>query len=158
MSKQMKVLLPLTLALLMNTPFLSHAKEHATHYPGIFLGSTKFDGETNFTYGLEYEYRLTSSWGLGGAYERINKAHHGDGATVWTAMGFYHPMKSIKLGIGVGQERLGGGHPKNKELIRFAAAYEYHLTDRIEVAPTIDIDLIDGDVAFVAGLAFLVTF
>lgn len=136
----------------------SQAADGAKHFPGIFIGSTKFDGETNFTLGLEYEYRWSKKWGFGGAYERLNKAHDGDGATVWTAMAFYHPIEHVKVGFGPGQERIGGAYQKNKDLLRFAVAYEYPINEKFEIVPTLDIDLIDGDVAFVGGFAFIAVF
>lgn len=30
------------------------------HFPGIFVGATHAEDETNFTYGIEYEYKFTS--------------------------------------------------------------------------------------------------
>ncbi|WP_371195744.1 hypothetical protein [Glaciecola sp. SC05] len=154
----MKLILTISLLIYVFWVPATNAANGAKHYPGIFVGSTKFDGETNFTLGLEYEYRVSNKWGIGGALERINEGHEGDGVSIWTVMGFYHPVEHIKLGFGPGQERIGGDYGKNKDLLRFAIAYEYPVNDAFEIAPTIDIDLIDGDIAFVAGVAFILMF
>jgi len=152
----------LTLALLFLFLFLCYpttqAGGNATHYPGLFIGSTTFDGESNLTIGLEYEYRLSKNWGFGGAIESIPDAHKEDGVVVWSLMGFYHPVEHLKFGLGLGQERIGGADKKNKELLRFAAAYEIPITKSFEIAPTLDADFIDGEVAFVAGVAFIILF
>lgn len=154
----MKLLATITTILLVALSPLSVAGDLKTHYPGIFVGMTKFDGHNDFTLGVEYEYRINSRWGVGAAYERINDAHKGDGATVWTAMGFYHPINQVKLGLGFGEEKVGGGYQKDETLIRLAIAYEFHITDGVELAPTLDFDFIDGKVATVAGLAIVFPF
>ncbi|WP_026374914.1 hypothetical protein [Aestuariibacter salexigens] len=139
---------------LLALPTTVSAAQGKKHFPGIFIGNTHFDGEDNFTLGLEYEYRFTPKWGLELIYERINDAHHGDGATVVVAQAMYHPVAQLRMGFGLGQERLGGAYQKNKQLYRATIAYDFLVGD-IEIAPTISLDHIDGENAVVAGIAFI---
>jgi hypothetical protein len=50
-------------ALLSNTAIASTNEYH--HFPGVFIGATTIDSETDFTYGIEYEYKATQLWGIG---------------------------------------------------------------------------------------------
>lgn len=151
MTKTSKVLLAGLLCL------SSSVASAAKHYPGIFLGATNVDSETDVTIGIEYEYKFDDNFGVGGAYERTADGHHGDGFNVWTASLFYHPMKSVRLGIGLGEEKIGGDHPHTEDLWRLSAAYEFHVGE-FEVAPTLAVDFIDDKEAYVFGVAFLMPF
>lgn len=128
------------------------AADDVTHVPGIFLGATNFDSETEFTFGFEYEYKLDSEWGLGAVFERTNSAHHGDGVAVALASVYYHPNNHIRLGVGIGQERIGGAHPHEEDLYRVSAAYDFHFKD-FGIAPTLAVDFIDDEEALVFGVA-----
>ena len=131
----------------------AYAAGDAKHIPGIFVGGTHIDSETDFTFGFEYEYKFNKQWGLGAVYERTNDAHHGDGVGVWVASLYYHPSYNIRLGIGAGEEKVGGGHPHTESLIRVSAAYDFHIGN-YGVAPTIAADFVDGNEAIVFGVAF----
>lgn len=139
------------------TAFLSstsiQAAENAKHIPGVFVGATHVKSETEFTFGLEYEYKLNKTWGVGAVYERSNGAHHNDGVAVALASIYYHPNKNIRLGAGIGQERVGGGHPHEENLYRLSAAYDFHFQG-FGVAPTVAVDFVGGDEALIFGVAF----
>jgi hypothetical protein len=142
--------------IIITTIFLSisiQAAEKVKHIPGIFLGATKIESETEFTFGLEYEYKLSADWGLGVVYERTSAAHHNDGIDVVLASIYYHTTKNIRLGAGVGEERLGGGHSHEEKLYRISTAYDFHIND-FGIAPTIAVDFIDSEKALVFGVAF----
>lgn len=126
----------------------------AKHLPGVFLGVSKIDGETDFTYGIEYEYKFTKQFGVGAVYERIDDAHHGDGIRIALASLYYHPNANIRLGLGAGKERIGGYKTKKKDLVRVSAAYDFHVGD-FGIAPTFAVDFVDGKKAYVLGVAFL---
>jgi len=130
----------------------AQASDEVKHVPGIFIGTTHFDSESEFTFGIEYEYKFTNEWGAGVVYERTNDAHHGDGTAVVLASLFYHPTKKIRLGIGFGEERIGGGHPHNEDLYRISSAYDFHVGD-FGIAPTVAVDFIDDEEAIVIGFA-----
>lgn len=130
----------------------AQASDEVKHLPGIFIGTTHFDSESEFTFGIEYEYKFTNEWGAGVVYERTNDAHHGDGTAVVLASLFYHPTKNIRLGVGFGEERIGGGHPHNEDLYRISSAYDFHVED-FGIAPTVAVDFIDDEEAIVIGFA-----
>lgn len=143
----------LSALLLMNTNIVSAAGD-AHHFPGVFVGYTKAAEETHFTYGVEYEYKFNQSWGLGGAYEKIDDAHHEDGVTVTVAGLFYHPTNTIRFGVAVGKEKIGGAHPHTEDLYRLSASYDFHIGD-FGLAPTLAVDFIDGEKAYVFGVALI---
>jgi hypothetical protein len=130
------------------------AADDAHHFPGIFIGYTNANDETHFTYGLEYEYKFNRNWGLGAVYEKIDDAHHGDGVTVTVAELFYHPLNNLRFGLGIGKEKIGGEHPHSEDLYRLSASYEYHVGD-FGLEPTLAVDFIDGEQAYVLGLALV---
>jgi hypothetical protein len=130
------------------------ASDDAHHFPGIFFGYTNASDETHFTYGLEYEYKLNQSWGLGAVYEKIDDAHHGDGVTVSVAVLFYHPLNNVRFGLGAGKEKIGGDHPHTEDLYRLTASYEYHIGN-FGLEPTLAVDFIDGEKAYVFGVALV---
>jgi hypothetical protein len=131
----------------------AQAAGEVKHIPGIFVGATNFDSETKLTLGLEYEYKINQQWGVGAVYESTSEAHHGDGVTVSLVSAFYHPDNHIRLGIGLGQEEVGGYHPHTENLYRISAGYDYHV-DQFGIAPTVAVDFIDGEQALVFGVAF----
>ena len=143
----------LFILLLTNTNSVN-ASDKSHNFPGIFFGYTNASDETHFTYGFEYEYKFNQTWGVGGVYEKIDDAHHGDGVTVTVAELFYHPLNNVRIGVGVGEEKIGGDHPHTEDLYRLTASYEYHIGD-FGLAPTIAVDFIDGEKAYVFGVALI---
>lgn len=129
----------------------------AKHYPGIILGATNAEGDTNTTIGVEYEYKFTSKFGVGAVWERTKDGHDGDGVNVLVGSLFYHPTKEWRLGVGVGEERIGGKKVKYKDLTRVSAAYEF-VADGYILAPEVAVDFIDGEKATFFGVAVIVPF
>lgn len=143
------------ICLLYVLPVFANDDKH--HFPGIFVGTTHADDEFYNTIGLEYEYRLSQSTGVGVAYEHVSDYHEGAGANLFALQMFYHPNTHIKLGVGVGQERIGGHDARSDVFYRLSAAYEYHV-EPFEIEPTIDVDLLDGETSVVVGVAFVMPF
>jgi predicted porin len=141
-------------ALLVMNSHSVFAADNAHHFPGVFIGYTNANDETHFTYGLEYEYKFNRTWGLGAVYEKIDNAHHGDGVTVKVAELFYHPLNSLRFGLGIGKEKVGGAHPHSEDLYRLSASYEYHVGD-FGLEPTFAVDFIDGEQAYVLGVVLV---
>jgi hypothetical protein len=129
------------------------AADGAQHFPAIFVGYTNAQDETHFTYGVEYEYKFNQTLGLGAVYEKVDDAHHGDGVTVTLAQLFYHPINNVRMGVGIGKEKIGGARPHSEDLYRVSANYDFHVGD-FGIEPTIAIDFKDDDQAYVFGLAF----
>jgi hypothetical protein len=135
-------------------PAFASSNETVQHVPGIFVGFTDAEGETEFSYGLEYEYKFSKQWGAGIVYEKTDKAHHEDGVEVKLAAIYLHPWKNLRLGAGAGKEEIGGHHPHTEDLYRASVSYDFHLGD-FGIAPTLAIDFVDGETATVFGIAIV---
>ena len=134
-----------------------YAAGDAKHYPGVIVGVTNAEGETETTVGFEYEYKFNDSFGLGAVWERTPEGHGGDGVNVAVASLFYHPTEEWRLGVGIGEERIGGKKVKYKDLTRLSVTYEF-ITDNFILAPEVAVDFIDGEKATVVGVAVLFPF
>jgi len=152
---KIKLLSILSLMLAVSPTYASSDDHH--HFPGVFVGATTIDGETDFSYGLEYEYKFSKLWGAGVVFEKTNDAHHGDGVEVALASAYIHPWKELRLGAGFGQEKVGGDHSHKEDLIRISVSYDFHVAG-FGVAPTLAIDFVDGERATVFGVAFIKSF
>lgn len=150
--KRITTLLVSTGLLLASNQTLAAAEAH--HLPGIFIGYTHAEHENEFTYGIEYEYKINAEWGVGAVYEKTDGAHHDDGVTVKLAQVYYHTPQHIRLGAGLGKEKVGGHHPHTEDLYRVSASYEYHLGD-FAIEPTVAVDFIGSKKAYVFGVAFV---
>ncbi|ARN76284.1 hypothetical protein BST96_03110 [Oceanicoccus sagamiensis] len=126
--------------------------EFKHHTPGIIFGVTHSDGDNNLSIGLEYEYRINNSWGAGATYERTPQAHDGDGVSVYYLAGYWHPNDHWRFGLGAGKERIHGSHGHTEDLVRVSASYDFHIGE-YGVAPTLDLDEVDGEVIEVFGIA-----
>lgn len=139
-------------ALLSNTAIASSTDYH--HFPGVFIGATTIDSETDFSYGIEYEYKATQLWGAGFVFEKTDDAHHGDGVDVKLVSLYVHPWKELRIGLGYGEEKVGGDHSHTEDLARISLNYDFHFGD-FGIAPTIAVDFVDGERATVLGLSFV---
>lgn len=141
----------------------------AKHFPGVFIGATHVDGETDFSYGIEYEYKFSKQWGAGFVYEKTDDAHHGGGIDIMLASAYLHPWKDLRLGLGFGKETVGSyeeddghghyhHHASHKEnVVRASVSYDFHVGD-FGVAPTFAVDFVDGEEAYVFGVALIKPF
>jgi hypothetical protein len=141
-----------------------HAGMPPRHVAGIFLGGTDpEEGNTEFTFGAEYEFRFAQRFGVGLVYERTNDGHdsaHDDGhghvveVEEDVSVGIFalhlHPIHALRLTAGVGMEY--GSHIEDEELVRVGAAYDFELGQGFALAPTVNVDLVDGDKAVVFGI------
>ena len=155
-------------ALATSSAFASSDSSHAApkHIPGVFVGYTDANNETEFSYGLEYEYKFSNLWGAGVVYEKTDDAHHGAGVDVALAAVYLHPWKELRVGLGYGQETVGSydtddghGHVHHHEshdedLVRTSISYDFHVGD-FGIAPTLAFDFVNGQTATVFGLAFV---
>jgi len=145
------VLLPMLLA----TGNL-HAAGDKHHFIGAFVGILDND-ETENVFGLEYEYKFNSQWGVGAVYEKANDAHHGDGITSKIVSIYYHPVGDWRIGAGFGDEKVGGAHPHSENLTRLGVSYDFHIGD-MGIAPSLNFDRVNGHTAKVYGVAFIWSF
>jgi hypothetical protein len=144
------------LSLLCTLPLLSQADQSTKNYqhiPGVFIGMTVVDGESNATLGLEYEFKVLDFFGFGVVYEHTPDAHHEDGASVLLLSGYLHPYQGWRLGLGLGQEKIHGDHGYSENLSRFSLAYDFHVAG-FGIAPTYNLDRVARETINVYGVAF----
>ena len=147
--------LGVTLALLLSSTslFASEVGNEKKHFAGVFIGVFDND-DTESVFGLEYEYKLNSRWGLGFVYEDAKDAHHGDGISSSIAAGYYHPFGGLRLGLGLGREKVGGSHGHSEKLYRLGVSYDFHIGD-FGIAPGLNLDSVGGEIARVYGVTLV---
>lgn len=131
-----------------------HAAEshHSPHIVGAFVGATDPDHyPAEMTFGLEYEYKGWKNVGLGLIGERTDEGHHGDGVDVLIGAAHYH-IGALRLTAGIGKEWVGGHG--SEALQRLGVAYDIDLGP-VALAPTINVDFVDGEKVPVYGLVLL---
>lgn len=129
-----------------------HGGHGSPHVLGAFAGATDPGGEpAELTYGLEYEYRSGSRFGFGVIGERTPEGHHGDGVEVLVAAAHLH-VGALRLTAGVGREWVDGYG--SEPLQRLGLAYDVALGP-VALAPTVNVDFVDGREIPVYGLVLL---
>ena len=164
MKNKMLITASLFATLATSTAFASN-NESPKHIPGVFVGYTTADSETEFSYGIEYEYKFSKLWGAGVVYEKTDDAHHGAGIDIALAAVYIHPWKELRVGLGFGKETVGSYtdhdhhyHKSHKEdVVRTSLSYDFHVGD-FGIAPTLAVDFIDGETATIIGVAFVRAF
>ena len=131
------------------------AKDTSAHYHTnlveLFLGGTYEDGdhgsEDGFSVGIVYERRLNNLWGTGGFYEYV--AGDFDKWSVGIPL-FIHPYKEFRFTLAPGLEHRDSG---DEFLFRLGVGYEFELSKRWIWMPEFNVDFVDGQEAYVFGLA-----
>lgn len=113
--------------------------------------------KTNLLTVLSMNIKLVLIGGLGAIYEKTDNADHDYDVTVKLAQVFYHTPQHIRLGAGLGEEKIGGEHPHSEDLYRVSASYEYYIGD-FAIEPTVAVDFIDSEKAYIFGVAFVRSF
>lgn len=132
---------------------------HFTHHAlGVFAGERKADHESEMIYGVEYEYRINKHWGVGLSYEDSQDAHHGDGVDAILGMAYLHPWKGLRIGVGVGEESVGGYHPHDETVYRLGVGYEFHVTHNFGVGVAYNRDFVNSDHVDVYGVSLVLMF
>lgn len=126
----------------------SHA--HAEHKNVIALfvgGATDERRDKGPALGLEYERRVSSSFGIGILVEHT----FGDLNSVVYALPFAYHSGAWKAYVAPGIEDREGHEAE--DLFRIGAEYGFHVGDW-EIAPQVDLDFVEGDRVFVIGVTF----
>ncbi len=124
-----------------------HDGEHGhSHHVTLFLGNTRAHGEDGFTVGADYEYRLSRLAGIGAFVDRA-EGHH-DTTIVGPAL-FVHPYGHWRLLVAPAVENEGS---ENQFLLRAGLAYEFEVGEWT-IAPTLNVDFVDGEESSVFGLS-----
>jgi hypothetical protein len=132
-------------------PHVSHGSDgHGYHknVVGVFTGITHAGRRENgAALGFEYERRFSERFGVGAVVEHT----FGD-ADVWiAAIPFAFHTGHWKLYVAPGLE---DGHHGTEELLRLGAEYAFELSDGWEIAPQINVDLVDNEDVWVFGVVF----
>jgi hypothetical protein len=143
----------LLISMLMSVQSSMASEAFHPHYLAIFAGpgvEEKKDHEENtYAVGLEYEYRINESIGLGVVYETLGKDTVRNEALVIPFS--VHLGKGWRLFAGPGYE---WHDRKEKLLFRVGAGYGFHLGGQWSITPEAYIDFIEnGDRTWIAGLA-----
>lgn len=152
-----------------------HAGSHhdSKHAMGLFLGVTDESGhDSDQTFGLEYAYKLSKNWAVGGLID-----YAGPDQRNWIAA----PVVYWKPGLGGlillaapgveyhdGRGEVEHHHLKASDsevdedstefLFRLGAIYMFHIGSRYGIGPTVNLDLVNGHEVLVYGLTFEVLF
>jgi hypothetical protein len=126
----------------------SHDVAYHKNLVGLFTGIThKNRGTNELAVGLEYERRINESFGIGAVAE-----YTGGDADVWIyAVPFAWHTGHWKLYLAPGVE---DGHHGTQELVRIGGEYAFHLSDGWEIAPQINVDIVDSEEVLVFGVVF----
>ena len=152
----LKTLPILLAAVLLAVPARAADDGHDFHHHHVsVVGGGAFKAEkpkSSFFLGVEYEYLFNPKLGLAGYYEETT----GDfDLQAIGALLMWHPTGGLKLGAGAAVERKFGER-KNKALIRFQVAYDFH-AGKVSYGPMAAWDLIEdqSNVVFVGfGVGF----
>lgn len=148
-----------------------HAGTHEfhRHHIALFLGATNGvlesgHGEdhghgteskkrnTDFSIGVDYQYRVHRYLGLGALMDYAA----GDlRTTVFAAGAFIRPVGGLQILTAPGFESHAG---KRHALFRLGFYYEFPFADRFALTPNFNIDFVNGEQVYIYGVAFGVGF
>jgi hypothetical protein len=128
------------------------AGDYPAHIAGVFIGATD-TSTTDFTIGLEYEYKFTKLYGFGGVVEHIPDGHGGDGVTIAMGTLHLHPIGALRLTAGIGREYIHGANSVSHGIYRLGIAYDF-IVQGIGIAPTYNLDFVNNKEVSVYGVAF----
>jgi len=135
------------------------------HVVGLFLGFTDEKGhDPQFTEGLEYAYRVAPLWSVGVIFEHAG----GELRNSLLAVPFYwfpHAGWFFLAGPGIEFHNGRGADSHGEEdederffLVKIGVGYEFELGRRFILAPTYNLDFVDGEQVSVYGLSFGIKF
>jgi len=125
----------------------SEHSEFHKHVVAFFAGVAHQGARDNgLALGIEYEYRLSSSFGIGALAEHT----FGDFDTWVYAVPFAYHRGPWKVYAAPGRE---DGEHGGESLLRLGGEYGIE-AGKWEIAPQLDLDLVDGEETWVLGVTF----
>lgn len=103
----------------------------------VFLGVTREDGDNLETFGIEYSYRISQLWSIGGGIERADREKD---STLAIAFAHLWPYRGLFLGAGIGWKDPGG---HTESVFRGTVGYEFELSKGWSIAPSANLDVIE---------------
>ena len=113
--------------------------DHGKHVLAAFLGVTHEHGENLETLGIEYSYRISKSWSIGGVIERAEREKD---STLALLFAHLWPYKGLFLGAGVGRKDPGD---ERENVLRGTIGYEFELGKGWSFAPQANLDFIENE-------------
>jgi len=126
-----------------------HEHEYEPNLLAVFVGITSEERrDKGLALGLEYERRLSKSFGIGALAERT----FGDLDFWVVAFPLAYHRGPWKFYVAPGWETEDRTHD-NEFLARIGGEYAFE-AGSIEISPQVDLDIVDGDAVFVFGVTF----
>lgn len=132
-------------------PEEEHGEEHGagTQALNLFLGgSSEFGDSDGETFGLDYEYRLSPKWGVGGFAEVVSGL---DRSFSFGAQLYWHPVGELVLVAGPGFEQREN---RWEPIARFGSFYEFPIGDGWVISPAVFYDVTTEEGLFIYGFNF----
>ena len=136
----------------------AHEEPHEFHrnWAAVFLGVTNEDRRDGSpAVGIEYARHLSPAFAIGGILEFT----FGDRDFWVVAVPFEYRTGPWKAYVAPGfeVEELGDGPGDSEFLLRIGGEYAFDI-GRLEIAPQIDVDFVDGDTVFIIGVTLGTSF
>jgi hypothetical protein len=130
-----------------------HGEHLHKHHLAVFVGSTEAEehhgekGDPDFTVGVDYERRLSPTFGVGGMFDWVV-----EGRREWLIgpMGFLHPYKGLKLFAAPCYQHIREGEEDNV-VIRLGASWDFEV-GKYSIAPSVIYDFADEHNFLVLGV------
>lgn len=127
-----------------------NAETRFRNQASLFAGGVTEEGQVAFTIGVDYERRLGRRIGVGALAEwAFGEARAG----VLAAAGYWHPVERVRVVLAAGI----ADHQEEDEvsfLFRIGADYDFELSPRWSVEPSLNLDLPSGrEASWVFGVA-----
>jgi hypothetical protein len=132
------------------------AQEHSGegHHPrravAAFVGSTRAEGNSEPTVGIEAGYQINSEWSVGAVLERADRNR--DSTMVLAGVGWHPGGSPFRLQLGIGRKDPAGDY---ETVYRIGAAYEWLFPENWLIKPYLAVDMIEQhDNETVLGIYF----
>jgi hypothetical protein len=113
---------------------------------GFFGGSAEIGDLDGLTFGLDYEYRLSHKWGVGGFVEAVSGLGR---SFAFGAQAYWHVVGELVLVAGPGLERHGDSW---EPIARVGAFHEFPLGGGWVLSPGVFYDLTPGEDLLIYGI------
>lgn len=132
------------------SPQAAEADEPGPHHLSVILAGTHVPEaeEMGFTIGLDYEYRISRTLGLGLVVEH---AFGEIGATTLLGVADIHLFRGLIVQTGPGVEFI---ESESFFVYRLGVVYEFELGDNFTLSPQVHYDFSGAENAIVFGVAF----
>jgi hypothetical protein len=127
------------------------------HFPAVFIGATTSENKTGPSLGLEYEYRFTERWGLGGIFEFTLENDDREFLGLVPVRFHYMNLSGIAaLGFEVSRPRPTANATEEERTTsavgRLGLEYGFEVGREIELAPNVNVDISEEATKLVWGL------